>query len=161
MTATAEDVKRMLAIRARFLSAGLTVMEVDGWRGRGRPKTFRPVGCLEHHDGSSVKSGPWGAIGIITRGRDSIPGPLAQFQVSRAAHWAIVACGRCNHAGAGGPMTRAGVTIPKDSANRYTMGVEVANAGIAAGKRGHEPYTALLHESLDIGLACILEVVVP
>jgi hypothetical protein len=144
---TTKDVVRMRRIVARMRKAGLTVVEVDGWGTRGRPQTFEPRGLLEHYDASTKKSGNWGSLGVITRGRpeDGIPGPLAQFQVSRRGEWAVVAAGRCNHAGIGGPWNG----IPQDSGNRYLYGVEVA-------ANGRDPYGEALHRSLDIGLAAIL-----
>jgi hypothetical protein len=145
MAPTSSDVARMRRIITRIRNAGIRVVEVDGWQHRGRPQAFAPRGVLEHYDASTIKSGNWGALGIIVSGRTGIPGPLAQFQVARDGTWAVVAGGRANHAGAGGPWNG----IPRDSGNRYLYGVEVA------GTRG-ETYKPALHRSLDVGLAAIL-----
>lgn len=149
MSATSADVARMRRIITRMRQAGLTVLEQAGWEQRGRPSTFGPFAVLEHHDASTVKSGRFGALPIIVNGRDGIPGPLAQFQHTRGPNpaWVIVAAGRANHAGTGGPI----IGIPKDSGNRYAYGVEVANDGVT------EPYTPEMQHSLTVGFACILE----
>ena len=43
-------------LAAVLRAAGLTVIELDGWRSNGRPKTtggFDPVGILWHHTGGT------------------------------------------------------------------------------------------------------------
>jgi hypothetical protein len=146
MTASAANVALKRRQLARMRAAGLRVVEVDGWQDRGRPQRYDPQGVVEHHDASSTRSGNAGALPIIVNGRPGIPGPLSQWQVGRDGTWYLVAAGRANHAGAGGPI----LGIPKDSGNRYLEGVEVANNGV------DEPYSPQLHRSLDIGLACLL-----
>lgn len=137
--ATKSDVDRMRVIGARLLAAGVEILWVPGWEGRGKDWTRIPVGVADHHDASTIKSGEWGALGIIRDGRggtDPVPGPLAQFQVARCRDGrprvAIVAAGRANHAGKGGPLW----TIPRDGGNAWLYGVECANNGTG------EPYTA-------------------
>jgi hypothetical protein len=139
MTATAANVELKRRQVARMRAAGLRVVEVDGWQQRGRPQTYAPISVMEHHDASSTRSGNAGALPIIVNGRPGIPGPLSQWQVGRDGTWFLVAAGRANHAGAGGPI----LGIPKDSGNRYCEGVD-------------EPYSPRLHASLDLGLACLL-----
>ncbi len=144
--AESDDVARMRRIIARMRSAGLTVEVVEGWETRGRPGLFHPHVVCEHHDASPLSTGLRGYLASIVKGRADLPGPLAQFQVSRDGVWFVVAAGRANHAGVGGPM----LGIPANSANAYAYGVEVANNGRS------EPYLPALDESLDIGFACIL-----
>lgn len=155
MSATSADVRRMRAIVARIRKTDVRLRLVDGWESRGRPLLFAPRAVLDHHDASTIKSGEWGSLGVITRGRDGIPGPLAQFQVARSLvvpQVAIVAAGRANHGGTGGPLKVGGITIPKDSANAYAYGVEKANNGIdEAGTEAH-------HYAADVLFAAILEV---
>ncbi len=146
MTVTAANVALKRRQVRRMRAAGLTVVEVQGWETRGRPQRYDPLGVLEHHDASSLRSGELGALPIIVAGRTGIPGPLSQWQVGRSGTWYLVAAGRANHAGAGGPHGE----IPADSGNRYLEGVEVANDGRT------EPYSPALRRSLDIGLACLL-----
>jgi LysM repeat protein len=128
---------------------GLRVVEVSGWRQRGRPLPYGPlVGVVFHHDASSRGSGVKGSLGTIVKGRSDVPGPLAQFQVGRDGTWFVVASGRSNHAGKGGAWR----SVPRDSGVRYLIGVETANNGV------DEPWSAQLLDSLDLGFACILKV---
>jgi len=137
---------RMQRIINRMRAQGLTVHEVDGWQSRGRDGSFAPKGVIEHHDASSIKSGNAGALPIIIKGRSDVPGPLAQFQVGRDGTWFIVAAGKSNHAGLGGPI----IGIAKNLGNANLYGVEVANSGLG------EVYSPALHNSLNRGFACIL-----
>lgn len=105
---------------------GLTVRLVEGWRSRGRGGTFNPRGVVAHHTASNKASGPSPALGIVTHGRSDLPGPLAQFHLGRNAVVSVVAAGRANHAGEGGPHKG----IPKDSGNAYLIGIEAENNGI-------------------------------
>lgn len=105
---------------------GLQVEEKDGWRGRGRPYTFKPKGVIAHHTASNKDSGNFGSESIVTFGRTDLPGPLCQFLLGRDGTVKIVADGYANHAGYGGP--RAG--IPENMGNTYTYGIEAENNGI-------------------------------
>lgn len=153
MTATTADVRRMHAIYKRLRAADVKVVLVPGWDERGRPQSFQPLAVVDHHDASTRKAGEWGALGIITHGRAGIPAPLSQFQGARCLDGipkvAIVAAGRANHAGFGGPWRG----IPRDSGNRYAYGVEWANDG-----RG-EPYTDAAVYAKNHLFAAVLEVV--
>jgi peptidoglycan hydrolase-like protein with peptidoglycan-binding domain len=130
------DVSRMQAIGARLISAGVEVLWLPGWENRGAAWTRTPIGITVHHDASTTKAGEWGSLGVIRDGRSDVPPPLSQFQVGRGLDGrprvAVVAAGRANHAGKGGPMW----SIPRDSANSWMLGTEVANSGTG------EPYTA-------------------
>lgn len=105
---------------------GLTVRVVKGWQTRGREGTFQPKKVMFHHTASSPSGGNVPALGICTNGRVDLPGPLCNVLVGRDGTCYVVAAGRCNHAGAGGPFQE----IPRDSGNAYMMGVEVENNGI-------------------------------
>lgn len=137
MSATAGDVARMRAIAARLVAHGVRVVYFDGWDSRGNGLTFDPKGLVEHWDASTAAAGEWGSIGIIINGRGGaapIPPPLSQFQGARCLDgvpkMGIVAAGRANHAGTGGPYRLPdGTVIPADSANRYMYGREFAWAG--------------------------------
>lgn len=126
----------------RAIASVLTRLDVrpvwqPGWDSRGNGQTFDPRGLVCHWDASSIKSGEWGALGVVVNGRagaSPVPGPLAQFQGARCLDGvpkvAIVAAGRANHAGLGGPYRLPdGVAVPKDSGNRYLYGAEWAWAG--------------------------------
>lgn len=156
--ASSADVARMQAILDHLRREyDITIREVPGWQTRGATWSRTPAGLVVHHDASSRKAGEWGALGIITYGRDGIPPPLAQFQIGRCAdnmpRLAVVAAGRANHAGRGGPYRFPdGLTIPADSANAWLFGTEAANDGVG------EPYTAAAHYTRDALARTLLDV---
>lgn len=108
--------------------SGLKVVELDGWRTRGRPSTtghFDPSGILVHHTGSSTSTLAY-AWWMATEGRSDLPAPLCQIALGDDGTVYISAAGRCNHAGesrASGPMPAA-----KDG-NALYIGIEAMNAG--------------------------------
>lgn len=138
--ATQADARRMARIAERAAAYGVDIVEVAGWETRGGDWARTPVGILCHHDASSIKSGEVGSLGVVVAGRSDVPGPLAQFQVFRCLDGrpraAIVAAGRANHAGAGGPLRVGATLVPQDQGNRYLYGYEAANDGIS------EPYSS-------------------
>lgn len=120
---------------------GVEVRFVSGWRSRGRDGSYDPEGVLAHHTASSKLSGPAPALGIVTTGRSDLPGPLCQIHLARprkvgkrkrargiryGSVVTIVAAGRANHAGLGGPFR----WIPEDSGNRDAVGIEAENDGV-------------------------------
>lgn len=152
------DVRRMRAIvdhAARHF--GIVWRLLPGWETLGATWSRTPAGLVVHHDASSRKAGEWGALGIIRYGRAGIPAPLAQLQAARCLDGvpkaAVVAAGRANHAGAGGPYRFPdGLTIPRDAANAWLYGMEAANDGIG------EPYAPAAHYTRDALARSILEV---
>ena len=109
-----------------FRAAGLKVVETQGWKTRGRPYSFAPRGVIFHHTASSKHGGAAPSRDICINGRSDLPGPLCHALIGRDGVVHLIAAGRANHAGYGGPC----LTIPQDSANSYTAGVEVENDGI-------------------------------
>lgn len=105
---------------------GCTVKVVEGWKTRGRDGTYAPRGLIFHHTASNPIGGNHPALGVVTHGRSDLPGPLSQFLVGRDGTVFIVASGRSNHAGLGGPIKG----IPLDSGNSFLLGVECENSGI-------------------------------
>ena len=126
--------------------AGLRVKVVKGWRNRGRDGTWKPKGVVWHHTASSRRSGNAASLGVVTNGRSDLPGPLCQVLIARNGTVFIVAAGRSNHAGEGGPYRN----IPKDSGNAYLVGVEVENDGLG------EPWSKELKETCITTHAVIL-----
>jgi hypothetical protein len=126
---------------------GLKVVKVRGWRARGRPGTYAPRAFFEHHTASPRTSGNAPCLRIVTEGRSDVPGPLSQFLIGRDATIYIVASGRCNHAGLGGPHKG----IPKDSGNAYAMGVEVENNGVG------EPWSPEMRWAMGVLTAVCLK----
>jgi Tfp pilus assembly protein FimT len=107
---------------------GCRVIEEDGWRSRGRPSssgTFKPRAILHHWDASGPSS--HGAISTVINGTGDAPGPLCSILTCRgnsdhppSVH--VIAAGRANHGGTGDGWG----TIPRDDANTYAVGHEIA-----------------------------------
>lgn len=136
---------------AAFRENGLRVREVRGWKTRGRPYDFSPRGVVFHHTASNRHSGPKPALGTVVKGRSLpdgtfLPGPLCNVLIGRDGVVYLVAAGRANHAGLGGPWR----TIPLDSGNKYMVGVEVENDGIG------EPWSRALLQVCDLVFATLL-----
>lgn len=104
--------------------AGLKVQKVKGWQTRGVPGTFAPRGVLNHHTASA--SGNLPCLGIVTVGRSDLSGPLCNILLGRDGTVVLIAAGRANHAGLGGPFRG----IPQDSGNAFTIGIEWENNGV-------------------------------
>lgn len=89
----------------RLREWGLNVVEVDGWRERGR-STPRFGGHVSHH----TADGPRGvapSLGLVIHGgSNTAPGPLANVLQGRADDGDdpifVIAAGTANHAGTGG-----------------------------------------------------------
>lgn len=136
---------------AALRESGLVVKEVKGWRTRGRPMGFDPRGVVFHHTASNRNSGPRPALGTVLNGRRLadgrfLPGPLCNILVGRDNVMYLVAAGRSNHAGLGGPWRN----IPVDSGNKYMIGVEVENDGIG------EPFQKELLRACEVAFATLL-----
>lgn len=131
--------------------SGLVVKEVKGWRTRGRPTSFDPRGVVFHHTASNRNSGARPALGTVLNGRQladgtALPGPLCNILVGRDNVLYLVAAGRANHAGLGGPWQ----SIPVDSGNKYMVGVEVENDGVG------EPFEKELLHVCEVAFATLL-----
>lgn len=96
-------------------SAGLKVVELDGWRTRGR--TFVPKGIVWHHTATSVKASDSNVDRLLRDGRPDLAGPLSQLGLRRDGTFVVVAAGRANHNGYG--------TWGNDS-----IGIEAYNDGV-------------------------------
>jgi hypothetical protein len=115
--------------------AGLKVVEIPGWKTRGRPGTFAPVGVLCHHTGSANTGldKEYGyANWMATVGRSDLPAPLAQLALGRAGTFYVMAAGRANHAGrckliAGLKPSYSGATY--GDGNAQLVGIEAMNNG--------------------------------
>lgn len=96
---------------------GLPVLEVDGWKTRGRER-FDPCGTIAHHTGPGR---PAALLRLCIEGRSDLDGPLCNVFLDPAGVCHIVAAGAANHAGAG---SWRGV-----SGNRRFWGIEAAHPG--------------------------------
>jgi hypothetical protein len=115
-----------------FRAAGLRVVEVDGWRNRGRPATtggYNPTaGLLDHHTGTTTSDArPHPTLQTLIVGRSDLPGPLAPWSVDYDGVVWVIAAGRCNHAGRTNKPF-AGVAAGADG-NYHFMGDEVDTNG--------------------------------
>lgn len=129
--------------------AGLRVVEVPGWRGRGRPGPFAPRGVMVHHTASGRRLGNAPSLDVVRKGRggkNPVPGPLCQVLIARDGTCYVVAAGRANHAGAGGGVA----WLPKDAGNAYSIGFEVENDGVG------EPWAPGLVAVVDRATAAVL-----
>lgn len=129
---------------------GLTVRKVEGWRSRSAGGGgFDPRGIMFHHTATPAGSGNAPALGIVAYGRGGpspVPGPLSQFVVGRDGTIYLVAAGRANHAGTGGPER----WIPTDSGNTYSIGIECENSGVG------EPWPEKQRRAIGILCAVLL-----
>lgn len=104
--------------------AGLTVVEVPGWKIRARPGAFNPVGVLWHHTGSAG-NGKTVAEGVLTKGRADLPGPLCQLSIDRQGVVYVIAAGRANHAG----RANAVGSVTAGNGNALYLGIEFQHTG--------------------------------
>lgn len=104
--------------------SGLQVVELPGWRTRGRPGAFAPRGVLCHHTGGTSDSRAY-VEWMALEGRDDLPAPLCQLALSRTGVVYVLAAGRANHGG----TARASGPIPAGDANAMLVGIEAMNTG--------------------------------
>lgn len=91
-----------------FRAAGLNVVEIDGWKTRGRPASSGgndARALTNHHTGATSRPDSW-APGLTTlvAGRVDLPGPLCHYAVDYAGNVYVIAAGRANHAGYAKPV---------------------------------------------------------
>lgn len=107
--------------------SGLRVVELPGWRTRGRPAStggFDPRGVLCHHTGGAPDSREY-AEWMATEGRSDLPAPLCHLALSREGIVYVCAAGRANHAGESGGSG----PIPAGDGNALLVGIEAMNTG--------------------------------
>lgn len=100
---------------------GVQVVEIDGWRARGRDyATFDPYGSVNHHT-AGPRAGVAPSLGICINGRAGLPGPLCNVHQQRNDVVNVVAAGVANHAGRGGWQGLSG--------NQSVFGLEIEHCG--------------------------------
>jgi hypothetical protein len=112
-------------------AAGLKVVEIPGWKTRGRPGSFAPTRVLAHHTGGKSDSRAY-VDWMATDGRSDLKPPLAQLALDRSGTWFVMAAGRANHAGQCKPID--GLKTYGDGrnygdGNAQMVGVEAMNTG--------------------------------
>lgn len=110
-------------IAKELRSEGLTVKVAEGWENRG-DDDHSPIGVMWHHTASPKTSGNLPCLGICVHGRSDLKGPLCNILIGRDGTVVLIAAGRANHAGTGGPLK--GVT----DGNEDWVGIECENDGI-------------------------------
>lgn len=119
--------------------AGLKVAEVPGWQARGHANMSAVRGLLMHHTAGS-RNGNMPSLGIVTKGRPDLSGPLCNLGLGRDGTWYCVAAGLAYHAGAG---VWNGIT----AGNSQMIGVECENTGVG------EPWPDVQLSSFRHGVA--------
>jgi hypothetical protein len=144
------DIKRMQAIGADLARWDVVVRWMPGWDQRGSTWSRVPVGIVDHHDASRIKSGEWGALGYI------VANNLSQFQVARCLDnvpkLAINAAGISWHPGKGSWRFPDGVYVPPGEGAYWLYGAEKAHSGSAS-----EPMTEAFHYATDALFRSVLE----
>lgn len=111
-------------------SAGLAVVEVDGWqsraRGSGGYDGDRPWVVMWHHTASDTH--PENDVGYIVYGCPDAP--VANLYLGRDGVVWICAAGATNTNGKGGPTGVSRGTVPVDQMNTHAIGIEMANTGL-------------------------------
>jgi hypothetical protein len=132
-------------------AAGLTVVTHPGWQSAGH-EMDAIEGVVAHHTASPDRGTLASALGVITHGNTVAPGPIAQVLIWRDGVCHVVAAGKANHAGAGGPWGWLPESPPGrlSLANAHLIGIECANDG-----RG-EHWPLVQVESLLTACAAIL-----
>lgn len=113
---------RLLWLADVLRTAGLDVIEVDGWKTRGSDSYGPLRGLVCHETRGSASSTDTGEIRVLIDGRVGLSGPIAQLYLSRNGVWYVVASGTCHHVkiGWGG--------IHQGYGNDSLIGVEAAHA---------------------------------
>ena len=96
-------------------AAGLTVIEVPGWRGRGKDLA-RVDAIVWHHTATGRNWTDQRVADLLRNGRPDVPGPLSQLGLDRQGRYWVIADGRANHNGYG-------------THGNNTIGIEAYNSG--------------------------------
>ena len=126
-------------------AAGLQVVEQPGWKERGRGDFTAIRGVVCHHTAGSLK-GNAPSLGVVTNGREGLPGPLSQLVLGRDGTFFVVASGKSNHAG---PGKWQGVI----AGNSQMIGIEAENTGLS----NDQPWPAVQMDAYIRGVAAILK----
>jgi peptidoglycan hydrolase-like protein with peptidoglycan-binding domain len=131
-----------------LLSAGVKVAEQPGWRDRGVGDMGAVKGVICHHTAGAL-NGNMPSLGVVTNGRDDLPGPLSQLCLGRDGTFFVVAAGRANHAGKGNWQGLS-------TGNSSFIGIEAENTGFLTGPKA-DPWPAIQLDAYRRGVAAILK----
>lgn len=102
---------------------GLDVVEVEGWKTRGKPFPAAPRVVVAHHTAtkrSATKDYP--SLAVVRDGRSDLPGPLSQLGIGYSGKVYVIASGVSNHAGKGAWQ---GISV----GNSKSVGIEAESPG--------------------------------
>ena len=91
---------RVLWLPDVLRSAGLDVVEHDGWRNRGR-ELQSVEGVVAHHTATGKTWSDDRVVRLLIEGRPDLPGPLCQLGLDRSGTFHLIAAGKGNHNGKG------------------------------------------------------------
>lgn len=131
--------------------AGLKAVETNGWQTRGRE--FDAIeGVVSHHTASPPASTLTTNLMVVTTGNTVAPGPIANLLLWRDGTFYVIAAGKANHAGAGGPWGWLPLSPPGQLsvANARTIGIEAVNSGVG------ELWAPEMIDAYERGIAAIL-----
>ena len=106
-----------------------------------------------HHTATPVGVADSAPLDTVTFGREGLPGPICNVMVGRDGRAYVVASGKANHAGFGGPWR----TVPQASpgtgniGNERIFGLEVVNNGTG------EPWSEKVLDSVTRVFAAVLK----
>lgn|GEM_PF-1367952 len=103
-----------------------------GVAGSGWYSSTTRVAEMSHHTVSRRSQGNTPVLALVKRGRPDVPGPLCNGYMGFDEVYRIITVGWANHPGAGGPLTVAGRTIPKNNARPYVWGTEYEGGLVVA-----------------------------
>lgn len=126
-------------------TAGLKTDEQPGWKARGRGDFTAIRGVVCHHT-AGPRNGNAPSLGIVTNGREGLPGPLSQLVLGRDGTYFVVAAGKSNHAGQGKWHDVA-------AGNSQMIGIEAENTGLL----NDQPWPAVQMAAYIRGVAAILK----
>ncbi|CAF3707276.1 unnamed protein product [Rotaria sp. Silwood1] len=138
---------RMLTDLADILrGAGLTVVEIDGWKTRGHGKMNSVKSILIHHTAGPA-TGDFPSLEVVRDGRSDLVGPLAQLGLGRTGTWYVIAAGRCYH---------AGKTIDDSIfGNSNAIGIEAEGTDIPSTDTGHAYWPEIQYQSYVQGVKAL------
>lgn len=99
------------------------------------------VGEMSHHTVSRPSQGATPVLALVKRGRPGVAGPLCNGYGGFDGVYRIITMGYANHPGAGGPITLAGRTIPRNNGRPYFWGTEYEG--------GLETYSEAMHDFMS------------
>lgn len=100
--------------------AGLTVVEVDGWKTRGHGVMGSVATITCHHTANGGAKGDAPSLNVVKNGRPGLSGPLAHIVLGRSGTVYVVAAGLCYH---------AGVSKLDRQTNPHAIGIEAEAVG--------------------------------